>query len=134
MGGAGCGACGRGSQPRTRAVPGLRPRLLKGLCQELADRRFPFRREAREAKRGPASEGERCSRQVPDGASLSGAARREAAASQQIVCADCVNLSAARSIKERPCASRRAVSPHRFTRAAREDEGAWVFAISLFEI
>jgi hypothetical protein len=33
-----CGARGRGSQPRTRATAGLRPRLLSGLCQELADR------------------------------------------------------------------------------------------------
>jgi len=33
-----CGARARASQARSRATAGLRPWLLKGLCQELADR------------------------------------------------------------------------------------------------
>ena len=106
---------------RSRAMPGLRPRLLKGLCQELADRRFPFRREAREAKRGPASEGERCSRQVPDGASFSGAARREAAMVAQ---AD----MASRNGPALPGAP--SPSPHSSgAELRRENEEAWLFEI-----
>ena len=76
---------------------GAPPGVTTDPCQELADAMRSFRRM--EAKRGPASN-KRCHRQVPDGASVSGAARREAA----VRCKP-------RSIKERPCACRRAVSP-----------------------
>ena len=79
---------------------GAPPGVTRDPCQELADAMRRFRRM--EAKRGPAPIN-RCQGQVPDCASLSGAVRREAAVRQQIVCADCVNLSAMpRSIKERP--------------------------------
>ena len=85
---------------------GAPPGTITSPCQELADAMRSFRRM--EAKRGPAPEGER-----------RWTVRREAAVSQQLVCADCVNLSARGAAFRNGPACRRAVRPSPPLRDAR---------------
>lgn len=54
QGGAGCGACAAWFAATHPGGAGAPPGTIRSPCQELADRRFSLRREAREAKRGPA--------------------------------------------------------------------------------
>src|SRR5262249_41447152 len=62
VGGAGCGPCGLGSQPSTRAASGPARRPLRAGCEELAD----AGRCAGPMKRGPRSE--KCRGGAPRGA------------------------------------------------------------------